>query len=126
MTTHPFVRFPWVAGLAAGVAAAYRGDSSLVWVLTLWGSIFLSAHFFRFCRRAYEFDPPMLPPGYNISGGPFVAVSLIVVATNSLHWLGWYDFAVFPSGASPDVANHVWVVFFGVLFSHLGGSAPVC
>jgi len=111
MTTHPFVRFPWVAGLAAGVAAAYRGDSSLVWVLMVWGSIFLSAHFFRFCRRAYEFDPPMLPPGYNISGGPFVAVSLIVVATNSLHWLGWYDFAVFPLGLV-----RTWQVTYGLYF----------
>jgi hypothetical protein len=25
MMTHSFVRFPWVAGLAAGVTAAYRG-----------------------------------------------------------------------------------------------------
>jgi hypothetical protein len=35
MMTHSFVRFPWVAGLAAGVTAAYRGDSSVVWALTV-------------------------------------------------------------------------------------------
>jgi hypothetical protein len=37
---HPFVCFPW-----RPAAAGFRGDSPVVWAVTVWGSIFLATHF---------------------------------------------------------------------------------
>lgn len=98
MDHHPFVRFPWLVGVAAAAAAAYRGDFPVGWVLTVWGSMFLSCHLFHFCRRAYEFDPPGLPPGYEVSGLPAAVVATSVFTIDSFHWLGWYEFVIFPFG----------------------------
>lgn len=98
LANHPFVRFPWLVGGVAAVFAAYRGDFPVGWVLAAWGSVFLFCHFFHFCRRAYEFDPPALSPGYEVSGLPAAVVSAAVFTIDFFHWLGWYGFAVFPLG----------------------------